>query len=766
MEKQPSGPSPDKQSDRAKQKKIFELLEDRRQRKIERQEKTEAELDAAKELKAQMAALLERNKQAAEANLTKPARNETIDLPIKKADDTKVWDNISTIDDPKKKTKATKALAQKMTKELRPAKNKTALPDLKKDIDQRIAAIQATKKLPSGDPPIPKTAVSNEQARIELQKETQKLKDAVTEKRNAYASADLAITGSWAKIKNALPLTKEKPNPEVIKMKEEYQKALKAYADFQLEKIAHIPDEAARKKEMRVIYLEMSSTEATNLLDTKWNMKAEAMRKRNDVTSNAIIGLTKLGEKWRKISWKKKLILSAAVFGAGVLSTAWGPAAIIAGLGGAAMRGLGTFAAYKGSEQMMEAGARGLRERKTEKEIESEQKNDDWYESLSEKLDAKIVAVDVDLRKLERGQTLRKGTALAFAGFVASGMPGRLLHGWGHGIGDWYSNHFTQHSPNIPSSGVATHSIGNHGLAQSHQPKITAIETQGNIPSTGTHKLTNSETVGSYASKWAKGIKSWFSDHFTYDKPNITSDTVASHGASNHNLLQHHDIADTKVSGAHHGVKITAVSEPDTQPSGPAMQQEAPINHPGGSNIPETHHGVKITAVSEPDIAPNGPELHQVHSTPTAINPESLHAPEINHANYLAATNGVETAFRGDSVWKMIGRQLEARYSENFSGLSPEQKTYVIDHLKNMVQKHPGEFGLADADKIRIGQQVDLSKLFENTSSVRSAFTQAANLDQTQLENIARNNKTILSFLRRNKGVFLSSGLIAKLLKK
>ena len=77
----------------------------------------------------------------------------------------------------------------------------------------------------------------------------------------------------------------------------------------------------------------------------------------------------------------------------------------------------------------------------------------------------------------------------------------------------------------------------------------------------------------------------------------------------------------------------------------------------------------------------------------------------------------------GDSVWKIVDKQLEGRgYFKGLAG-SPEEimakKTYIIDAIKDEIAKDPKGFGITsgDADKIIAGEKINLSSFFEKNAS-------------------------------------------------
>ncbi|MDQ1284176.1 MAG: hypothetical protein QG620_524 [Patescibacteria group bacterium] len=132
--------------------------------------------------------------------------------------------------------------------------------------------------------------------------------------------------------------------------------------------------------------------------------------------------------------------------------------------------------------------------------------------------------------------------------------------------------------------------------------------------------------------------------------------------------------------------------------------------------------------------------------------------------DYAPAIDSVETAQKGDSVWKMIDRQLEERYGHNFTDLPVEQKTYIIDSFKDEVAKNPEQFSLKNIDKIKIGQKIDFAELFSDDQRVAGKFDIAKNLSPEEMENIAKNNKTIIRWLNAHHGEALTSEKVEDIL--
>jgi len=127
--------------------------------------------------------------------------------------------------------------------------------------------------------------------------------------------------------------------------------------------------------------------------------------------------------------------------------------------------------------------------------------------------------------------------------------------------------------------------------------------------------------------------------------------------------------------------------------------------------------------------------------------------------------SGIETAQKGDSLWKMIERQLEARYGEGFTSLDSARKTYIIDAIKDKIAENPTKFGLTDIDKIKVGQKIDFTDIFKNEKEINIIFTKADNLTALQIKNIAQNNEVLRTWVKTHPGEALTSEKIEEILK-
>lgn len=144
------------------------------------------------------------------------------------------------------------------------------------------------------------------------------------------------------------------------------------------------------------------------------------------------------------------------------------------------------------------------------------------------------------------------------------------------------------------------------------------------------------------------------------------------------------------------------------------------------------------------------------------ITPESA-GPEL-----MPKISGVIEVQKGDSLWKVIERQAET--SGLFKGLtgSPEdiaaQKTYVIDALKDKVAASPEKFSLADVDKLKIGQKLDLTEIFKSPQNLDEIVQASGKLSKEQLAHILNNNEILNEWVKTHPSEALTSAKVEEVL--
>lgn len=186
----------------------------------------------------------------------------------------------------------------------------------------------------------------------------------------------------------------------------------------------------------------------------------------------------------------------------------------------------------------------------------------------------------------------------------------------------------------------------------------------------------------------------------------------------------------------------------------------------GGSRLQVSK---EIPPSPKPSLGPSPlrqPEVVSPEAPPSAAAPLAPEAPagapavppaETPVISGVAPEDFIEAAQKGDSIWKMAERQLAEHYGQKFTGLNEAQKTYIIDAIKDRVAENQESFGLADVDKIKIGQKVDLSSIFNDEEGMARLFNQTGELTQSQMESITEHNTALRDWVREHPGEHLTS---------
>ena len=115
----------------------------------------------------------------------------------------------------------------------------------------------------------------------------------------------------------------------------------------------------------------------------------------------------------------------------------------------------------------------------------------------------------------------------------------------------------------------------------------------------------------------------------------------------------------------------------------------------------------------------------------------------------------IVAAGKGDSVWKVIEKTLEKNFPA-FKELNKEQKTYVIDYLKDEVLKDPSKYGIKGIETVKAGniewviakisekwgsgeEKTPLIELFK--SKTLDAINKAKGLTDEQIKSIRASNE-------------------------
>jgi hypothetical protein len=111
---------------------------------------------------------------------------------------------------------------------------------------------------------------------------------------------------------------------------------------------------------------------------------------------------------------------------------------------------------------------------------------------------------------------------------------------------------------------------------------------------------------------------------------------------------------------------------------------------------------------------------------------------------------------------------LENRgYFRDLSGAAEEiaaKKTYLIDWVKDKVAANPEKFGLADLDKLAIGQKIDFSEILKDEEGILKAFGEAEKLSPAEISHVNYNNELLSQWLKNHPGERLTSAKVAEIL--
>ena len=90
----------------------------------------------------------------------------------------------------------------------------------------------------------------------------------------------------------------------------------------------------------------------------------------------------------------------------------------------------------------------------------------------------------------------------------------------------------------------------------------------------------------------------------------------------------------------------------------------------------------------------------------------------------------IETAQKGDSIWKMTKRILSRKLEAKWEKLDEAQKTYLIDTIKDKISSNPEKFGLVskDINLIHPGEKINFSSVFEDKDFLKDIFKKTEHL--------------------------------------
>jgi len=164
---------------------------------------------------------------------------------------------------------------------------------------------------------------------------------------------------------------------------------------------------------------------------------------------------------------------------------------------------------------------------------------------------------------------------------------------------------------------------------------------------------------------------------------------------------------------------------------------------------------------------PPSPELAVSHGPgyiPTAEDQEIFKEKPIllYGESYEVLRGGPQIAEKGDSVWKIIGRQMSERYGEKFDNLDEARKTYLIDALKDRVAVDPEKFGITNVDQIEAGKTYNL--LPGSRIEIEELMDKAKTLEEGIASQITEHDKMIEDWVKNHPGESLTTEKVDEIL--
>lgn len=540
---------------------------------------------------------------------------------------------------------------------------------------------------------------------------------------------------------------------EIEEYKSNYENALKNYKDAVIDS-EHVED----KEDIEIATRGFVIGENLN----RESIRADLEAQETGWSKTLIKGFNGLTEKYRKLSFKQKLLIGAGVAGVGIASSAIGGAAAIGGAGF-----IGGYRAFTmgissvGFSSMLETIAQRGKDKRTEKEVEKikdsrfeglESGMEASYEKLKEALDKNIEDVNSKIQKEKQWKVWRKYMG-AGAGIGLS-IAGRYL-------GKEIAEHFGGETPEIKGG---TGEIGAdkdlQKILEDMEPQvrenfeemkeiITKKGLEGNYTDEQIAQMARHPSADKFFEMLEKGTTSEQMEQ-TYEKAVESLEKASPEEMEKiEELKKWMKLSPEERIKTSLGGEIGAGedfkqfkdwAEKNNMPfSEEELKKIYQWNGEGEISIGEDNSikgGAIADGMGEGGRETMRQEVEKVlggHKLNVEA-PEDLNMPEIN---------SIEIAKSGDSVWKLAENQLESRgYFKSLTGTPEEilaKKTYLIDAIKDKIAETPKDFGMTDANKLQIGQKVDFSGIFENKNDIGNIIDKAEALGKDKIESITQN---------------------------
>lgn len=105
--------------------------------------------------------------------------------------------------------------------------------------------------------------------------------------------------------------------------------------------------------------------------------------------------------------------------------------------------------------------------------------------------------------------------------------------------------------------------------------------------------------------------------------------------------------------------------------------------------------------------------------------------------------------------------------NDQFEGMTSAQRAYILSMLVNKVLKNPVEYGLGGDGILRVGDELDFTKLFENIREIQSLFDKAKQTispGSPQEKSILANNEKIANWIKENPNAKLTNDKVPEIL--
>ncbi|MFZ2226300.1 MAG: hypothetical protein WA064_04490 [Candidatus Moraniibacteriota bacterium] len=363
-----------------------------------------------------------------------------------------------------------------------------------------------------------KPEMSEEEKKSAEELEKEKI---VADTRSFYAKTNFQAEGAYSRLKRVLGKTfnrKVEDVPDVAEAYRGYQEKLKELREFKVsalkEKYLKLSPEERKeraqemKAEMEQLVTYFNYDEKIRLYESRTNAGAEAQKEH--VGGKILAKSAEWVNRYRKMNWKKKLLISGALMAGGALLTMSGVtiSGVVVGASlGTARRIFSGAVAGVGAAALAETLARKSQKKKAEKdkkaifdEFEMEDERNEFegntddkanweekFHSFETKLDEEINSYAESLKNERGSMDTRLLIGLGVGAFVATGVPGYLSK-WGlgldkgHGNFHWLSDKLGITKPNINLDHASGIKPGIMPEQPPIKPNIPPVGAPSNIP--------------------------------------------------------------------------------------------------------------------------------------------------------------------------------------------------------------------------------------------------------------------------------------------